>query len=133
MIVSGDHLMGSAIHTHVFILPQTPSPPRLPHNIEQSSLCCSRSRWLSILNIAVSMLIPNSLTIHSPHPSLLVTISWFSKSVSLFPFCKCIHLYHFFLDSTYKGRLRYLSFSDFIQYDTLGPCMLLQMALFHSF
>ena len=46
----------SAIHIHVSILPQTPlpSPSRLPHNIEQSSLCYRVGTcWLSILNTAV--------------------------------------------------------------------------------
>ena len=36
------------------ILPQTPLPSRLPHNIEQSSLCYAVGPcWLPILNIAV--------------------------------------------------------------------------------
>ena len=40
---------------HVPILPQTPLPSRLPHNIEESSLCYTVGPcWLSILNIAVS-------------------------------------------------------------------------------
>ena len=47
------------------------------------------------------MLIPNSLTIPTPHPYALVTIGSFSKSVSLFLFCKYIHLYYFFLDFVY--------------------------------
>ena len=38
-IVSGRQQRDSAIHTHVSILPQTPLPSRLPHNIEQTSLC----------------------------------------------------------------------------------------------
>ena len=37
--VSGAQQRDSAKHIHVFILPQTPLPPRLPHNTEQSSLC----------------------------------------------------------------------------------------------
>ena len=39
VIVSVEQIRDSAIHIHVFILPQTPLPSRLPHNIEQSSLC----------------------------------------------------------------------------------------------
>ena len=39
MIVSGRQQRVSAIHIHVSILPQTPLRPRLPQNIEQSSLC----------------------------------------------------------------------------------------------
>ena len=54
LIVSGGQQRDSAIHIHVSILPQTPVPSRLPHNIEQSSLCCAVGLcWLSILNIAV--------------------------------------------------------------------------------
>ena len=37
VIVSGAQQSDSAIHIHVSILPQTPLPSRLPHNIEQSS------------------------------------------------------------------------------------------------
>jgi len=40
----------TCIHTH----PQTPLPPRLPHDIEQSSLCCPAGPcWFSISNTAV--------------------------------------------------------------------------------
>ena len=42
------------MHIHVSILPQTPLPSRLPHNIEQSSLCCTVGPcWLPMLNIIV--------------------------------------------------------------------------------
>ena len=55
MIVSGEQQGDSAIHTHVSILPQTPLPSRLPHNIEPSSLCYTVGPcWLSILNTAVT-------------------------------------------------------------------------------
>ena len=53
-VISGEQRRDSAIHIHVSILPQTPLPFRLPHNIEQSSLCYPVGPcWLSILNIAV--------------------------------------------------------------------------------
>ena len=40
--------------SHIPILPQSPLPSKLPHNIEQSSVCYTvGSCWLSILNIAV--------------------------------------------------------------------------------
>ena len=39
VIVSGEQWKDSAIHIHVSILPQTPLPSRLPHNMEQSFLC----------------------------------------------------------------------------------------------
>ena len=52
--VSGAQQSDSAIRIHVSILPQTPLPSRLPHNIEKSSLCYAVGPcWLSILNIAV--------------------------------------------------------------------------------
>ena len=41
VIVPGAQQSDSAIHKHIFIPPQTPLPSRLPHNIEQSSLCCT--------------------------------------------------------------------------------------------
>ena len=40
---------------YVSIFPQTLLPSRLPHNIEQSSMCCIVGPcWLSVLNIAVT-------------------------------------------------------------------------------
>ena len=52
--VSGGQQRNSAICIHVSILPQTPLPSRLPHNIEQSSLCYRVGPCqLSILYIAV--------------------------------------------------------------------------------
>ena len=53
VIVSGQQWRNSAIHIRVSILLQTPLPSRLPHNIEQSSVCSTVGpSWLSILNIA---------------------------------------------------------------------------------
>ena len=53
-IVSGGQQRDSAIYIHVTILLQAPLPSRLPHNIEQSSLCYTVGPcWLSILNTAV--------------------------------------------------------------------------------
>ena len=52
-IVSCQQQTDSAIHMHVSILPQTPFPSRLPHNIEESSPCYTVSPWLAILNIAM--------------------------------------------------------------------------------
>ena len=40
-MVSGEQQRDSAMHTHVSILPQTPLPSRLPHDIEWSSWCCT--------------------------------------------------------------------------------------------
>ena len=56
MVVSGKQWRDSAIHIqmHVSILPQTPLPSRLAHNIEQCSMGYTIDPcWLPILNIAV--------------------------------------------------------------------------------
>ena len=54
VIVSCEPRKDSAMHIHVSILPQILFPPRLPHNMEQSLLCCTVGAcWLSILNTAV--------------------------------------------------------------------------------
>jgi len=39
VIFSGEQWRDSALHIHISILPQTPLPSRLAHNIQQSSLC----------------------------------------------------------------------------------------------
>ena len=50
VIFSSEQRRDSVIHIHVSIPPQTPFPSRLPHNIEQSSLCYTLGPcWLSIL------------------------------------------------------------------------------------
>ena len=60
LISSGGQQRESDRRTHVSILPKTPLPSRLPHNIEQSSLCYAVGPcWLSILNI-VQPKLPNS-------------------------------------------------------------------------
>ena len=67
VIVSGEQGRDSAIHTHVSILPQTLLPPRLPHNTEQSSLCCTISPccYIHFKYHSVYMTIPDSLNIPS--------------------------------------------------------------------
>ena len=50
LCVSGGQQRDSAIHIHISILPQTPLPSRLLHNIEQGSMCstvgpCGLSKW----------------------------------------------------------------------------------------
>ena len=42
-------LSDSAIHARVSILSPTPLPSRLPHNVEQSSLCYTVDPWLSFI------------------------------------------------------------------------------------
>ena len=72
----------------------------LLQNIEYNSLCYTVG-LCSLLCVCVYVYISPKFLIYSPHTSPLVTISLFSMSVSLFPFCKCIHLYHI-LDSMCK-------------------------------
>ena len=57
---------------HVSILPQTPLTSRLPHNIEQSSLCYRVGPcWLSILNIAVTQaLVKQSVSYRKHHQKI---------------------------------------------------------------
>ena len=77
----------------------------------------SPSEWSSVYRA-----IRNSRTIPSSHLSSPATINVFSKSVSLFLFCKWVHLYHLFLDSTYKGchmTFILLCLTCFTQYDNL--------------
>ena len=52
--VSREQQQDSAIHIHMFILPQTPLPSRLPHDIEQTSLGWPAGPcWFSMLNTAM--------------------------------------------------------------------------------
>jgi len=94
-MVSGGQQRDSAIHIHGSILPQTPLPSRLPHDIEQSSLCSAVGLWcLSILNTVASVYlsIPHTLTISSPCRSLQQQWSAESfqfPSVWLSCFCWC--------------------------------------------
>ena len=54
VIVSGVLWRDSAIHIDISLLPQTPLPSRLPHDIGQNSMCSTVGPcWLTILNIAV--------------------------------------------------------------------------------
>ena len=92
VIVAGEQWRDSAIHVHVSILFQTPLPSRLPHNIEQSSMCCTVGPcWLSILNIAVCTCPVQTLTISSlPYPHKFVLLSLW-----VFLFCKFICIISF--------------------------------------
>ena len=71
VIVSGEQQRDSFIHIRVSILPQTPLPSRLPHNIEESFMFhVLYSRSLLVIHSKYSsmyMSIPNSLTISYPH------------------------------------------------------------------
>ena len=75
--ISGEQWRDSAIHIHVSILSQTSLPSRLPHNIEQSSLCYTVGPcWLSILNIAVQ---PSFWTVGTEPILKLILITIFPK------------------------------------------------------
>ena len=51
LIVSRGQQRDSGIHSHVSLLSQTPLPSRLPHDMEQSSLCCPAGPcWFSMLS-----------------------------------------------------------------------------------
>ena len=89
VLVSGVQQSDSVIHIHVSILFQILFPFRLLQNIEQNSLCYIVGPcWLSVLNIAVWTCQSQISKLSLPCLPLLVTISSFSKSVSLFLFCK---------------------------------------------
>ena len=84
VLVSGVQQRASGGHIHVSVLFQILFPFRLLQSVEQSSLCYTVGPCcLSILNITVC--IRSSQTPNLPHPTSLppVTISLFSKSVSL--------------------------------------------------
>ena len=54
LMISGGQQRDSAKYIHVSILPETPLPPRLPHNLKQNSLSYTEGLcWLSILSIAL--------------------------------------------------------------------------------
>jgi len=81
------------MHIHVSILIQIPLPSKLPHKIDQNSLCYRvGSCWLPSLNIAeCSCWFPNSLITSFSHSSPLATLYKFIlyKSMSLFMFHCC--------------------------------------------
>ena len=60
----------------------------------------TRLKRLSSSSSSVCMPLPQFIP-PAPHPSPLVTVSLFSMSMSLYVFCKQVHLYHI-LNSTYK-------------------------------
>ena len=74
MTVSGEQQRDSATYAYVSILTQTPCPPRLPRNIEQSSMWCTVGPcWLSTLNIPTHAIIfdfPKSSTERTRPPKL---------------------------------------------------------------
>ena len=61
VIFSGEQQSDSAIHTRGPIIPKTPLPSRLPHNVEQSSLCYIYSRSLLVIHFKYSSVVPTFL------------------------------------------------------------------------
>ena len=125
--VSGEQWRDSAIHIQVSILPRTPLPSRLPHNTRQNSMCCTiASCWLSILNIAVCTCWSQTPYL-SPHfpPSNHVCSLCLCFVSSFVSFLFRLHIW---------DVIRYFSFSDLLHsvWQSIGPFMLLQMALSHS-
>ena len=133
MIALGTQQSNSVIYMHISILHHSFSSHLGYHTTLK--LPVLRSRPLLIVHFkcsSVSMSIPNSLILPSPHPYALVTINLFSKSVSLFLFYKSVNLYNFFLDLAYKWyRMIYLFDLSHLVWQSLDPSMLLQMALFY--
>ena len=69
MTVSGRQQRSLARHIHVSILPQTPFPSRLQHNIEQSSLCAMLGRS-SCFKTSQRYLTTSSAVIYDTHTFL---------------------------------------------------------------
>ena len=89
------------------------------------------------MSVSISQLIPPPPSPHPPpHFPPLVSIRWFSTSVSLFLPCKPVHLYHFSIFHIYA--LTYntcFSLSDLLHsvWQSLGPFTSLQKTQFRSF
>ena len=82
-MVSGGQQRDSAMHIHVFILPQTPLPSRL------AEFLLLYSRFLLVIHYkysSVYMLIPISWTVLSSHPSYKYLIRSFKPSPSSLSF-----------------------------------------------
>ena len=102
MIVSGEQQRDTAVHTLVSILLQTPLPFRLPHNIEQSSLCYSVGPcWLSILNtvyVHVDFKLPNyPFPQFSPYPveQIISKVVLFLSLSHIYCYCFLIPFYNY--------------------------------------
>ena len=99
MIVTGEQRRHLVVHIHVPTLLQTSLPSRLPHNIEQSSLCYPEgSCWLFILNIAVWTCYhkPRSTNfsekVQLPHYLPEETLVLFQEPHTCVCECMCVHV-----------------------------------------
>jgi len=79
----------SHIYTYTDFLPQTPLPSRLPHSIEQSSLCYAISPfWLSILFISVALGLHCCAWVFSSSGEWELLSSWYTSfSLQWLPSC----------------------------------------------
>ena len=97
VLVSAVQQSESVIHIHISTLFKILFPYRSLQSIEQCSLCYTVGAYqLSILYVVVCICQSQSPNLSLPTPSPLVTIGLLSTSVTLFLFCKQVHLYHFF-------------------------------------
>ena len=88
MRVSDEQQRNSAIHIHVSILPQTALPSWLPHNIEQTSLCCPAGPCgFSMLNTAVCPCPSQTPCLSLPPSFPLVTIRLLQSTEQSFLGC----------------------------------------------
>ena len=77
MVVSGGQQRDSAIHIHVSILLQTLLPSRLPHNIEQSSVCCTAGpSWFSGASLTAQLVKNLPAVRDTPVDSWVRKIRW---------------------------------------------------------
>ena len=98
-----------ATHAYLLILSQILSPLTLLLSSEQSSLYYRAGPcWFSVLNIAVCTCQLQTLNPSPLPPFPLVTKISFSKSVSLFVFCRQIHLPHFFFKILYASNVVFI-------------------------
>ena len=130
VIASGGQQEQSVIHTHIPILSQTPLPSRLPHNMEQSSLCYTVGHFrLSTLNITLCTWTPQTPLLSLP-PSFPPVYHAFILS-----FC---FVNKFICMSFLIPQIREIvcfCFSDLLHslWQFPGPSMSLHVALFHAF
>ena len=112
LLVSSVQKSGSVIHLRIPFLSRVLFPYWLLQNIDQNSLCYTVGPC-SLSNIYWCVYVNPSLRIYpSPYLSFLLTIGLLSKSMSLFPSCKQVNLYHYSLDSTCKWYHVILPLSD---------------------
>ena len=77
MIISGEQQRDSVIRIHASILLQTLLPSRLPHNIEQSSVCCTAGpSWFSGASLTAQLVKNLPAVRDTPVDSWVRKIRW---------------------------------------------------------